>query len=539
MKNSRYIIILLILACLSCHRTRKGDESPDPLLITLDSLIMSNEILVENKERMIDFYRSELGRARTAGEKISLSGKLFDEYKVYDSDSALHYAQLGKELLKSNSIEDYNLEVSLDLDEVFILAVQGKFTNAGEIIDKIDVEKLNPDVLFKYYQTKEYIYSLTSIFLTDNADDRESGTFKSCEYLDSISSYPASYLPWAPVAKKVSIADIKGRNFLEANDSDILKLKEIVDNETEPSRVSATNAYWLSRYYKAIGDKKKMLHYLTQSAILDARIVNREIAAVEELASELFAEGDINRAFMYLTYALNEINLYKNRSRLQTVYKSFNEVRDAYEEEIHKRDSGMHKLIVSLSIVASILLLTLFFIGWEYRKLNRLQKSLSEVNDSLKKTVESRDKAIEQLKEANIRLTEANERNMGLLTFIIRISTGFMSTFENYRKTLLVKFKGKKTGEVDSMLSNPDSLKQQYQEFYKNLDKTILTVFPNFREEYNAGAPSDQQMSEEDEKTGTLSTRMRVYGLRKLGVEKSSEIAQMLNISIRTVYNNR
>ena len=40
-------------------------------------------------------------------------------------------------------------------------------------------------------------------------------------------------------------------------------------------------------------------------------------------------------------------------------------------------------------------------------------------------------------------------------------------------------------------------------------------------------------------RNGVLGTRLRIHALRRLGVEKSADIARMLNISIRTVYNNR
>ena len=59
-------------------------------------------------------------------------------------------------------------------------------------------------------------------------------------------------------------------------------------------------------------------------------------------------------------------------------------------------------------------------------------------------------------------------------------------------------------------------------------------------EYYNKTAGEEAYVSPESiAKTKTLNTKLRIYALRRLGINKSAEIAEMLNVSIRTVYNNR
>lgn len=90
------------------------------------------------------------------------------------------------------------------------------------------------------------------------------------------------------------------------------------------------------------------------------------------------------------------------------------------------------------------------------------------------------------------------------------------------------------------ILNDPELIKEQFQGFYENFDKTVLSIYPDFIEEYNKTAAEDSTFSAETiAKTKTLNTRLRIYALRRLGITKSAEIAEMLNISIRTVYNNR
>ena len=58
--------------------------------------------------------------------------------------------------------------------------------------------------------------------------------------------------------------------------------------------------------------------------------------------------------------------------------------------------------------------------------------------------------------------------------------------------------------------------------------------------DYNATVDDSDKVSPESvAKSGTLNTKLRIHALRRLGVTKSADIARMLNLSIRTVYNNR
>ena len=62
------------------------------LLQKLDSVISINENLMESKERRIDGLRHALSTLKADNEKLGVMSRLYDEYLVFDSDSALCYA---------------------------------------------------------------------------------------------------------------------------------------------------------------------------------------------------------------------------------------------------------------------------------------------------------------------------------------------------------------------------------------------------------------------------------------------------------------
>ena len=111
---------------------------------------------------------------------------------------------------------------------------------------------------------------------------------------------------------------------------------------------------------------------------------------------------------------------------------------------------------------------------------------------------------------------------------------------EDYRKKLLRKYKARKIDDLGILINDPELIKEQYQVFYENFDKAVLSIFPDFIEEYNSTVGEDDKVSRQSTmKTETLNTKLRIHALRRLGISKSADIAKMLNLSIRTVYNNR
>ena len=111
---------------------------------------------------------------------------------------------------------------------------------------------------------------------------------------------------------------------------------------------------------------------------------------------------------------------------------------------------------------------------------------------------------------------------------------------EDYRKKLLRKYKARKIDDLGILINDPELIKEQYQVFYENFDKAVLSIFPDFVEEYNSTVGEDDKVFRQSVmKTRILNTKLRIHALRRLGISKSADIAKMLNLSIRTVYNNR
>ncbi len=516
----------------------------ETLLSRLDSILENHEKLVIEKEIRIDGLRQTLHRSKSNADRLSLCRQLYDEYLVFDSDSALYYATEASRLANLTNPQDYNLTARLKINEAFIYTVQGLYDNALTILESIDSSRLKEETLASYFESIGYLHSMRSVYLQGTSPLFSEELRKANTYRDSIMTTPLapdSEWLWVPVAMALDnpLSDVPSL--------DITNLKKTVEASTTPSRKNAINSYWLARYYERIGNETEMVKYKTKAAIFDALIVNREIAALQELATYMFEKGDINRAYSYLIYAENQVNLYHNRFRMVSLSDILPTVRNKYKADLEKRDRRLSLMVWLLAVLSGILLVCIVFIILEFNKLKKMQNLLKEANDGLNVSIKERDCAITELESANKelqainhKLNEANSQKLGLLAYAFKLSANHLNELEDYRKKLLKKYKGKHFDELGILINDPELIKEHYQSFFESFDKMVLSLFPDFIEEYNRSVSSENQVAAETiRKTKTLNTRLRIYALKRLGVSKSSDIASMLNVSIRTVYNNK
>lgn len=540
--KQRIFTIILSIAVILCgladsYASNPAEKENSALLLQLDSIITNHKNLVKEKEIRINGLGKTLGKVRNTGERLGILRQLYDEYLVFDSDSALHYATETRKLIEKTNPGDYDLITEWKLNEAFLYTVQGLYDTTIELLKGIDSSRLSPEMKSSYFGSVAYLYSMRSVYLQSNKNMWKEDISKANQYRDSIQAMnlpESSEWLWVPVATALD-----GKSELSGS-FDVSKLKKAVDESKGASRQNAINAYWLSRYYEAIGDVDSMVKYKTTAAINDALIVNREIAAMQELASYLFEKGDLNRAYNYLIYTVDQANLYHNRYRIVNLADALPTVRDAYREELVKRDRRLSIYIIVLAALSLILIVSIFFIVFEFNKLKKMRNLLSEANTELKESINERDAAINGLEKANAELNEANKQKLGLLAYAFKLTTQYINALEGYRKKLLKKYKVKQIDDLGVLINDPELIKEQYQGFYEGFDKTILSIYPDFIEEYNKTVGEDGRFSTEAiAKSKTLNTKLRIYALRRLGISKSAEIAEMLNVSIRTVYNNR
>ncbi|MDE5814096.1 MAG: hypothetical protein K2H72_07410, partial [Muribaculaceae bacterium] len=420
----------IIFGSVSSYASREMEKENALLLQKLDSIIANQKDLVREKEIRISGLRQSLAKAKDSRERLGLSKQLYDEYIVFDSDSALFYAsECGK--LTSKVMPDNYDEITLwKLNQAFIYTVQGLYDTTMELLKDIDSSRLGPEMKAQLFGSLAYIYSMRSVYMLPNQEMSKKDLKIANEYRDSIQALklPETHgLLWVPIAACID------RDGADISKIDVSGLKKKVDQNSTATRDNAIDAYWLSRYYEVMGDPDSKVKYMTKAAIYDALIVNREIAAIQELATHLFAEGDLNRAYNYLIYTVEQANLYHNRYRMVNLSDVLPTVRDAYRDALEKRDRRLSVYVIILGILSIILIAAIVFIVVEFHKLKKMRNLLKEANAELHTSVEERDKSIIQrdeaiasLEKANIELNEANNQKLSLLAYAFKLTTQYI-----------------------------------------------------------------------------------------------------------------
>lgn len=541
MKYPFVFLFLLISTSLSAVPYSAEIES---LLSRLDSLIAQKEMFITAKEAKITQLRKRGQSIRTQEERYWLNKMFYDEYFVYNADSAMIY--VDQNLSIAQELDKKEWQAEWKIKKSFLLAATGLLKEALDELQGMSGASLSPELKVEYYGQMMYLYSHFGQYSgDDNVNLREGYYQKEVAYKDSIY---AAVTPQDPY-----YLWYKGWKFLGTPEMDTVKeelLKEVSVSLLETRR-DAMNAYMLACIYRDSNQRNEYLKYMACSAIADVRIANKDIASLEELAKVLFECGDIDRAYTYINYCLQNAQIYRNRVRVIGISKVQDAVHQAYQERNRKQEARLHLFLVLVSILSVVLLVAILYI---YRQMKHLAKSrtkLNEVNLLLNKHVDelslAHTKLAEvndqlqslngQLKEANSQLRESNYVKEEYIGYVFAICSNYISKLDEFRKNINRKIKAKQFDDVKTLTDTPTMAQNELKEFYHNFDAIFLHVYPDFVSDFNALLqPEERIVLKEGE---LLNTELRIYALVRLGINDSVKIAEFLHCSAQTVYNNR
>ena len=85
---------------------------------------------------------------------------------------------------------------------------------------------------------------------------------------------------------------------------------------------------------------------------------------------------------------------------------------------------------------------------------------------------------------------------------------------------------------------DPDAfLRKEMAVFYRDFDRTFLTLYPTFVNDFNALLHAEARIM--PKQGDMLTTELRIFALVRLGIDASAKIAQLLRFAPNTIYNYR
>ena len=512
----------------------------------LDEMILRREEYRGMKEERIRMLQKQFNNQVSIEESFYVNKLFYEEFYVYNADSAMAYADKNLDIALQLKRKDW--EYVWKINKSFLLSATGLLKEAEDELKSVPVKELSGDVLTDYYGQMVYLWSHFGQYTGSQSENvQRSYLDKERMYRDSVYSVVKPSHPlylW-----------YKGCYFQYQGEDEMRKvipeLTQVLDSASLETRYDAMNAYILGSIYRDLGDMDNYMKYLAYSSMADITSCNKDIASLEELGTFLFSLGDIDRAYSYINYCLQNALFYNNRVRIMGISGIIDQINGVYQEHMRQQGERVRSYLVIVSVLSVVLLLSIIYIYYKLRQLATSRSKLREMNGELNRHVYDLSEAQKQLKEVNDKLQalnvelkdvnsqlrESNYVKEEYIGYVFSICSNYINKLDEYRKNINRKIKTNQIDEVKAMTDRPTMAQKELKEFYKNFDAIFLHVYPSFVSDFNELLlPEERIVLKEGE---LLNTELRIYALVRLGINDSVKIAEFLHCSPQTVYNNR
>ena len=502
------LILLLILFGFSAISSPKTDS----LLTVLKNELTRKKIYDDQKEARIRSLKRKLSAVSKSNYKIQyeICDRLYNEYKVYQFDSAYVYTQ--KLLNISKAINDVPEQSESRIKLGFILLSAGMFKETFDCLNQINTHLLTDSARSEYYALKARAYS----DLADYNNDRYYTTFDNAESIKYLDSSVALSKP-----NSFETLDHLGDRQLRTGDLSqpspyYIKLLAHYKLTAHQRAMVATG---LSSFYSGPyqGDSRTQL--LAIGAINDIQSSTKETLAIFKLGEQLYLAGNNKDAYTFIQQAMDDAQYYGARLRKIKIAAVLPIV--AAQKIIAAENEKSLFLIYLLSITVIAILVTLisFIVFIQLKRLKAKEKIIEEKNV--------------QLEKINDRLTEDTHIKEEYIGYFFNVISGYIVKLEKLKRNIERKVATKKYDDI--VLSvNEINIKKERETLFYTFDHVFLKIFPNFIDLFNSLLKKEDQIWPKDHEV--LNTDLRIFALMRLGISDNETIANILEYSVNTIY---
>lgn len=517
----RYIaIIILFIATATFSMADTNGE----LIQRIDSIIDNITQIYGKKQARIDFYKSMAHKSQKPETLLSAYDKLYDEYFVFQFDSAMVYAD--KAITLADRIGDKFHHDKCRIEKASLLGVGGLYGEAVALLDEIDSTHLDNKLRFDYTIAYYFIYTYWADYCHDY--------YYSPRYHERANNYLKQAVTMLrPTDSYYNFFWGEYFIYVERNDKRALEhyFKTLSTVPIE-SRWYAMASYAIANNYSANNNNNKYEEYMLRACISDLLNCTRENLAMQDLAMYLFKKGDDNilLAERYINFAMDDAKNYNNRLRIIEISQKLPVIVSTYREKLSSQNNIMRFALFGVSILFAFVVVLLYFYSRQNQLLARQRHELSESNNLLSSLND-------KLNTLNSRLLDTNSRRERLAKLYIDLCAKYIDRLSKFETLVKRKIK---VGQVNDLLNTASSSRLSEEDaatFMNSFDTAFLDLYPSFVDEFNALLRTDGQIVPSHK--GRLTTELRIYALIRLGVKESSEIAALLFYTPRTIYNYR
>lgn len=501
----------------------------DSLLLTLEQNMHKRAHFEALKVQKIERIKALLKDTDSDTEKAyQIQKKLITEYIKFNFDSTLLYTRKNLNLAKRLNNGLYIAESNLTL--CGLLSSSGRYKESTDILHSIANKNLTVNVLTKYYKQYREVYTNLSYHTTL---DENTALYKHLAkiYTDSLllvlEKNSSEYLSITEEQNRV-----KG-HLLISKQINTVRLAMVEPGTPDHAKV----AYDRSQIYKQELDFINQKKYLTISAISDIQASVKDNASLADLALILNEEGVVDKAYQYISFAMDDVLFYNSSLRFLSMSSILPIITEDYQRKSEKQKANLRTYLKIISLLSVVLLLALLFIYRQVRITLKAQKALRMANSKLKTLNNDLYNANNKLNNLNTELSESNHIKEQYIGNFLTICSNYIDKLDGYRKMVNKQISNRKVEELFTYTRSKHIIDSEVQEFYENFDNTFLNIYPNFVDELNNLLLEDERIVLKNGEL--LNTELRIFALIRLGITDSSKIAKLLRYSVNTIYNYR
>lgn len=497
----------------------------------LDNLLEQRKALIDNKNKDINRLKKNLTTSENTLKRLQTYEQLFEEYYVFQFDSAMTYLNKGIKLAKETQNTYYYNSNTISKAE--LLSIGGLYSEAIHEIEQVDTTRLDKAQHFEYYFSLFRIHTYWADFCNDKTYT-PTHRLKAQEYLKKA-------MPFCDETAKTyeyylgEYAVFVLNNPQAARAHYVKAIKQLPQN----SRFYAMSCFALSGSYGNEGNTEKQEEFLLLSSIADIENCTMENFALQNLAMYIFEHNkdELDLAQQYIQTALEDAHFYNNRLRIIEISSKLPVIVSSYQQTLNQRNKVQMTAIIAISLLLLFLLSAVFYIVKQTKRLSLQQQELQKNNNQLSELNRQQKELNTQLHGLNALLVDTNRKRERLAKLYIDLCAKYIARLKKQQTLVKRKIKANQTTELLSQLSSERLSEEDAATFLSRFDKAFLDLYPDFTEELNSLLLPEGQI--QNKNTNELTTEQRIMALIRLGVKESAEIADLLFYSPQTIYNYR
>ena len=509
----------VLAACI--HESSYPEEIENELNV-LDRIVDDSSRYKEAKQKKISDKLSSLRPEDSDTYRYGIYDEVYKEYYQYNLDSAMTYAK--KKLVIAQNTDSYRIKTDavLDLAERYVLS--GMYAETLHILDTLETDRLDSALMVEYFHVCQSLYE----DLSSTSDDPDL-KIKYWNMKNRYRDLRLEYLPEGDIARLFVLSEMSresgtGENMLP-------EIKAWIQSPDTDNHNKAMLCYIAAHIYKAIGDRENELLYYILSARNDLTAPVNDYMSLHELAARLYADGEIERAYRYITRSVQDAMVAQSRLNITSINSVLPTISASYDTLMQRKNRQLIYLLFGISILTVLLVLAASASITSRNRALIAEKKTREKNELFKEANDNLQKYISMLQEAN-------QIKESYLSRYMDMCVEYIEGLERYRSQLRQTAKSGGFEKIMENLRSGNYIKKELQEFYSQFDSTFLSLFPDFVEQFNMLLKPECRIEDRSSEK-VLSTELRVMALIRLGVHDSAKISRFLRRSISTVYNYR